>query len=145
MGRKKTRKKVEASLQRRRRREYLFRGFGMLATGVGILFLALVFVSLIAEGSSAFRQTYIQLEFDLARERLAPNGRLDLAYADFDGVVREAMGRRFPDARDRGARRELNRIVSIGASYQLHDLLEANPDLLGAVQTLWKSDGSTSP
>ena len=136
-GRKKTRKKVKAGLARRRRSEFLFRGMGMLATGIGVLSLAVVFVSLVVEGSSAFRQTYIQLAFELAPERLAPDGNLELAFADFEGVVRDAMRKRFPDADDRNARRELNRIVSIGAAFQLQDLLEANPGLLGTVQTLW--------
>ena len=131
------RKRIEASLTRRRWREYLFRGFGMLATAVGALSLGVVFVSLLAEGSSAFSQTRIQLEFDLSAERLAPDGTLDLAFADFDGVVRAALERRFPGERDRAARRELNRIVSIGAAYQLRDLLEENPELLGTVQSIW--------
>lgn len=136
-GRKTTRRKVEASLARRRRREFLFRGTGMLATGVGVLTLAVVFVSLVAEGASAFSQTYVQLEFELDPERLAPDGDLELAFADFDGVVRDAMYKRFPDADDRNARRELHRIVSIGAAFRLRDLLEANPALLGTVRTLW--------
>ena len=131
------RKRIEASLTRRRWREYLFRGFGMLATAVGALSLGVVFVSLLAEGSSAFSQTRIQLEFDLSAERLAPDGTLDLAFADFDGVVRAALERRFPGERDRTARRELNRIVSIGAAYQLRDLLEENPELLGTVRSIW--------
>jgi len=132
-----TRQKVEAGLPRRRRKEFTFKMLGMLATAAGILFLGVFFASLIGEGASAFKQTYLQLDIELSEDVLAPNGELDLAYADFDGLVRTALRRELPDASGRQERRELNRIVSIGASYQVRDLVAGNPDLLGTTQTLW--------
>ena len=110
---------------------------GLLATGAGILFLGVFFASLIGEGASAFKQTYLQLDIELSEDVLAPGGELDLAYADFDGLVRTALRRELPDASGRQERRELYRIVSIGAGYQVRDLVAGNPDLLGTTQTLW--------
>ena len=75
-----TRQKVEAGLPRRRRNEFLFKTLGMLATMVGVLFLGIFFATLIAQGSSAFRQTFMQLDVDLSADVLAPTGELDLAY-----------------------------------------------------------------
>ena len=132
-----TRQKVEAGLPRRRRKEFTFKMLGMLATGAGILFLGVFFASLIGEGASAFKQTYLQLDIELSEDVLAPGGELDLAYADFDGLVRTALRRELPDASGRQERRELYRIVSIGAGYQVRDLVAGNPDLLGTTQTLW--------
>jgi phosphate transport system permease protein len=132
-----TRQKVEAGLPRRRRKEFIFQAVGMLATTVGVLFLGVFFATLIVEGSSAFRQTFMQLDIELAEEVLAPGGELDLAYADFDGLVRSALREAIPDASDRSARRELYRLVSVGAAYQLRDLVAGDPDLLGSTQTLW--------
>ena len=109
----------------------------MLATGVGILFLGVFFASLIGEGASAFKQTYLQLDIELSEAVLAPDGELDLAFADFDGLVRTALRRELPDVSGRQERRELYRIVSIGAGYQLRDLLADNPELLGTTQSLW--------
>ena len=126
-----TRAKVEAGLTRRYRKEKTFQLFGMLATAVGIVFLAVFFVTLIAEGSSAFRQNYITLDVELTENLLAPDGELDLAFADFDAVIRNAMKSLFPEASGRRDRREIMRLVSVGAAYQLGDMLKSDPDLLG--------------
>jgi phosphate transport system permease protein len=132
-----TRELVEAGLPRRRRKERLFKLVGILATTFGLVFLGIFFASLIAEGSSAFKQTFMKLEIELSPNVLAPAGELDLAYADFDGLVRTALRSQFPEVSGRRDRRELNRIVSVGAGYQVRDLIEANPDLLGSTQTMW--------
>jgi phosphate transport system permease protein len=132
-----TRQKVEAGLPRRRRKELLFKSVGMLATTVGIVFLGVFFATLIAEGSSAFKQTFMQLDVELSEDILTPDGELDLTYADFDGLIRTALRAQLPDVSSRSDRRELYRIVSIGAGYQLRDLLAENPELLGTTQTLW--------
>lgn len=132
-----TRQKVEAGLPRRRRKELLFKSVGMFATTVGIVFLGVFFATLIAEGSSAFKQTFMQLDVELSEDVLAPDGDLDLRYADFDGLIRAALRAQLPDVTGRSDRRELYRIVSVGAGYQLRDLLADNPKLLGTTQTLW--------
>ena len=132
-----TREKVEAGLSRRRRKELAFRLLGMLATAVGLVFLGIFFSSLIAQGSSAFQQTFLKLDIELSAEVLAPDGELDLTYADFDGVVRTALRNEFPEVAGRGDRRALYRIVSVGAGYQLRDLLASQPELLGTTQAMW--------
>ncbi|MCG8583605.1 MAG: phosphate ABC transporter permease PstA [Pirellulales bacterium] len=131
-----TRKQVAAGLGRRHRKELLFRGFGLLATAVGVVFLAVFFVSLFAQGVSAFTQTYLALDVEFTESVLAPDGELDLEYADFDGIVRAALRTIFPDVRDRRARRELNRLVSIGAGYQIRDAIVQDPSLLGSTQSI---------
>ena len=132
-----TRKKVAAGLGKRYRREILFRSFGMLATAVGMAFLAIFFGSLIAKGSSAFMQTFIQLEVEFNEQILAPDGELDLTYADFDGVIKSALRETFPEVTDRRARRDLYKIISLGAGYQIREMITLSPELLGTRQTLW--------
>lgn len=132
-----TRQKVAAGLPRRRRKEFLFKLMGMLATTVGIVFLGVFFASLIADGSSAFKQSFLQLDIELSEDVLAPGGELDLQYADFDGLVRAALRDQLPEVSGRSDRRELYRVVSVGAGYQVRDLISSNPELLGTVQTLW--------
>jgi phosphate transport system permease protein len=109
----------------------------MMATTVGVLFLGVFFTSLITQGSSAFKQTFLQLNVELTAEVIAPGGELDLAYADFDGLIRAALRAEFPEVSSRGDRRQLYRIVSVGASYQLRDLVAASPDFVGTTQTMW--------
>ena len=131
-----TRKKVEASLGRRHRRERFFQLFGVAATLVGVLFLAIFFWTLIAQGSSAFVQSYLTLDVEFSEDILAPGGQLDLEYADFDAIARNALRARFPDVSGRGDRRELNRLVSVGAGYQIQDAIAADSDLLGETVTM---------
>jgi phosphate transport system permease protein len=132
-----TREKVEAGLARRRRKESLFRATGILATGVGILFLAVFFATLIVKGSSAFVQTFVKLDLFVDAELVAPGGELDPVYGDFDGIVRTALRKEFPAASGRSERRELYRLVSLGAGYQLRDRVVQDPTLVGTTLSLW--------
>ncbi|MFQ6006930.1 MAG: DUF3333 domain-containing protein, partial [Woeseia sp.] len=125
------REKVEAGLGRRHRKEQAFRSVGLLATGVGVVFLAMFFASLIGQGKSAFVQTWVELDVEFSEAVLAPAGELDLEYADFDGLVKAALRNVFPDVTDRRDRRKLYKLVSVGAAYQLRDMIEDDPDLLG--------------
>ena len=73
-----TRRKVEAGLPKRRRRERRFQIAGILATTVGVLFLGVFFADLFAKGASAFRQTFVQLDVEFSEDAIAPGGELDL-------------------------------------------------------------------
>jgi phosphate transport system permease protein len=132
-----TRQKVEAGLAKRRRRERLFQLTGMVATTVGIVFLGVFFVDLFAKGTSAFVQTHVQLDLEFDPDVIAPGGEFDIVYADFDGLVRSALRAEFPEVNGRSERRELYKLVSAGAGYQMQDMIEADPGLLGTTQTLW--------
>ncbi|MBT8101017.1 MAG: phosphate ABC transporter permease PstA [Gammaproteobacteria bacterium] len=132
-----TRQKVESGLARRHRKERIFQVTGMAATAVGILFLGVFFADLIGKGASAFAQTFVSLDVTFSEEIVAPGGEVDFEYADFDGLARAALRKQFPDVSSRNDRRELNRLLSIGAGYQLRDLLIADPSLLGRTVEVW--------
>lgn len=131
-----TREKVEAGLARRRRKDRLFKFFGLLATSVGLLFLVTFFATLVSQGASAFKQTHINLHIEFSRELLAPDGQLDLEYADFDAIVRNALRQELGEVSGRRDRREMNRLLSIGAAYQVKDAITDNPGLLGTTQEM---------
>lgn len=131
-----TRRKVEAGLPKRRRRERRFQFVGILATTVGVVFLGVFFADLFAKGASAFRQTFVQLDVEFSEDVIAPGGELDLVYADFDGLVRAALRQQFPEVTGRTERRELYKLVSIGAGYQMQDMIESDIELLGTRQTI---------
>jgi phosphate transport system permease protein len=129
-----TRSMVEAGLKRRHRREAVFRLLGLLATAVGIVFLGVFFFSLFAQGLPAFQQTFVELDIEYAEEILAPLGQVDLEYADYDALVRNALWKKFPEVTDRRARRDLARLVSAGAGFQLRNALLEEPELIGRSQ-----------
>ena len=134
---KETRRKVEAGLAKRYRRERLFKLAGVLATTVGVAFLGVFFLDLFAKGASAFNQGYMQLDIEFDADVIAPGGEMDIVYADFDGLVRSALRAEFPEVSGRSERRELYKLVSIGATYQIQDMIEADPELLGTTRPVW--------
>jgi phosphate transport system permease protein len=132
-----SRSKIRSGLARRRRKDAAFRLFGLAATGAGLLFLGFFFATLIYAGASAFQQTFMQLDVHLAEDVLWPEGGRDSTFADYEAVIRKSLQAGFPDAAGRTARRELNRIVSVGAAYQLRDRVVADPALVGRRLTIW--------
>lgn len=132
-----TQQKVTAGLKRRHRKERIFRLSGMFATAVGIVFLVFFFSDLVAKGSTAFVQTFLQLEVEFSADVIAPGGEIDLAYADFDGLAKASLRKEFPDVTGRNERRALYRLLSIGAGYQIRDMVAADADLIGTEKTIW--------
>ncbi len=133
-----TRHRVEASLKRRYAKERRFKAAGIAATFTGLAFLAIFFVNLVSQGTSAFQQTMISLEINFDRTALAPDGDVD-PNADYEAVVRDSLRSLFPDVTDRRERRQLSSLLSVSASYDVKDMLAADPTLLGSTQTVWLS------
>ena len=132
--------KVRKSLARRYRQEKRFQAYGILSIGVGLLALLILFTDIIGKGHSAFFEHYIQLEISLDRDVLGVDDASDdeqLNYANFGGVIKEALRERFPGVDDRQQQRQLYALVSSGASYNLRDELKADPSLLGGTRNLW--------
>ena len=125
--------KVRAGLARRRRREALFRLTGVAATAVGVTFLAFFFWTLLGDSSSAFVQTYLQLDVEYSADELAPGGTPDLEYANYDGLVRAALYDAIGGV-DGRARRAARPTVSlsIGAGFDIRDRVSRRiPGLIG--------------
>ncbi len=132
--------KVRKSLARRYRQEKRFQAYGILSIGVGLLALLILFTDIIGKGHSAFFEHYIQLEISLDRDVLGVDDASDdeqLNYANFGGVIKEALRERFPGVDDRQQQRQLYALVSSGASYNLRDELKADHSLLGGTRNLW--------
>jgi phosphate transport system permease protein len=129
-----TRLRVERSLRRRYWAERRFRAYGLGAVLMGIAFVILMFSTLIAQGWSAFGQTYLTLEVNYDPDVIDPAGtRLpeDLAVADYAAVVRNALKARFPGVESRQATRELSGLVSNSAARVLQARIQAQTSLIG--------------
>lgn len=100
------RRRVQASLLRRHRRERLFRAAGILATTAGLAFLGIFFASLIAKGASAFVQTQVLIDVEIPVA----------APVDPDALVNDALRELFPLVTSRNDRRRLARLLSIDAA-----------------------------
>ncbi|MCG8690376.1 MAG: phosphate ABC transporter permease PstA [Minwuiales bacterium] len=135
-----TSERIAASLPRRYARDSRFRYYGMVAIGLALAFLVLLFVSIVSKGYTAFFQTEIRLLIEFDEDRLDPNGTRDpsvLASADYGGLVRTTLRGLFPEATSRRDRRSLNRLMSSGAGFVLRDMVIEDPSLIGTTQEVW--------
>jgi len=129
--------KVRAGLGRRYRAERRFRRFGLAAILLGLLFLALLLISIVGKGYSAFQQTWIALDIVIDEQQLDPTGQRDpavLATANYGALVKDSLRRMFPDVTGRSEKRQLYGLVSGGAAFQLRKLVLNDPRIIGTTQ-----------
>ncbi len=136
----KTTEQVRKSLGKRYRAEKRFKAYGVSAIGFGLLALVLLFTDIIGKGHSAFFETYVKMEVIFDQDTLDISDFRDeeqLNFANYDGVIRNALREEFPSASGRQERRELYSLISTGAGYELRDMLKEDPSLMGQSVTLW--------
>jgi phosphate transport system permease protein len=125
---------VAKTLGRRYWAERRFRIYGMLAVLTGVLFVGFLLASIVGQGYSAFRQTYLTLELFYDPAIIDPDGTRkpdDLAAADYPGILKAALRERFPEAQSRDERRKLAELLSDSAAPELQRSVVAAPGLIG--------------
>ncbi len=133
----------ELSPERVRKRyaaERRFRYYGAAAILAAVAILAILMISIVSKGYSAFVQTEIALEITFDPEAIDPTGERDpevLASANYMPLIRDALSKVFPEVTGRRDKRNLRRLVSTGSPFELGDLVKNNPDLIGTTQTVW--------
>jgi phosphate transport system permease protein len=125
---------VNRGLRKRYRAERRFRFYGLLAIVASMVFLSLLFISIIGNGYTAFQQTFLELEVFFDPEILDEQS---LATADYQGLVKKSLREMFPDAKGRRDKRQLYSIVSSGASFQLRDMVLTHPEIIGQASKVW--------
>ena len=132
--------RFQARLRRRYASERRFQWIGRIALALGGAFLALILGTIVANGYTAWQQTFIALEIHFDPERLDPEGSGSedvLLAGDYGGLVKAALRKAFPEVRKRRERRKLQAIVSPGASFYLRDMVLENPSLVGETRIVW--------
>ena len=134
---RRTMDQVNASLPKRYRAERRFRLYGLSSVVLGLLFLVILLGSVIANGYSAFAQTYLTLEIFFDPEVIDPEGTRDpdtLRLANYNSLIRASLREIFPEVSGRSEKRKLYALVSNGAPFQLQHQVEDEPATIG--QTL---------
>ena len=121
-------------LQRRRAAEKRFQWYGIGAVVLGLSFVFLLFFSIAINGVGAFWQTQIQMEIYFDAAELNES---NLQNANYGKLVRDAIYAQFPEVTKRKEKRELRRIVSVGADVILQKMVQRDPALIGTRQTIW--------
>ena len=130
----------QARLRRRYASERRFKLIGRIALALGIGFLALILGTIVANGYSAWQQTFIALDIHFDPERLDPERTRSEdapSAGDYGGLVKASLRNAFPEVRKRRERRQLQALVSPGASFQLREMVLEDPSLIGKTRTVW--------
>lgn len=129
--------RMQKNLRRRYAAEARFQWYGRLAILASIVFLLVLFGSIISNGWRAFQQTEIQLPIFFDPEKIDSAGDKDYANGDYRGLIKASLRQMFPDVKNRKQKRALQQLISSGAEYQLRDLVLSQPDLLGRTENIW--------
>ena len=131
---------VEASLAARYRQERRFQIYGITAVTAAVAFVLFFFASIIGQGYTAFTSSYVNIDIYFDPEVIDPQGARDpeeLRTANYQKLVRNALTEMFPGVSGRTAKRELNKLVSAGAAYELQAMVLEDPDIIGSRDSFW--------
>jgi phosphate transport system permease protein len=126
----------DASAQRRKRRYAANRRlqfWGIAAISIAVALLALLFVSLVAAGYTAFVQTKIRMDFVISEADVKPDA---IADGNYRAIVQDSLRAIFPDVTGRADQRKLDEILTKNTQYFVRDAVVADPSLIGRTLTL---------
>ena len=131
---------IRASLKKRYARERRFQWYGRLAVLIGFVFLFILLADIVSKGTPAFTQHYIRVSVELEPgvlgiERDAT--RDEIFNANYLGAIRTSLRAMFPEVSSRKEKQQLYRLLSIGAEYNLRDMVLKNPGLIGHTSEIW--------
>lgn len=127
--RAKNAERIKAGLARRYRAEKRFRLYGILAITAAVTFLLVMLTAIVIRGGGAFQQTHAALEITFDQQHIADN--------DWQGMVKASLRRAFPDVRARQDKRSLYGLMSNGAGFDLQNMVQDDPSLVGQTRTIW--------
>ena len=131
---------IKASLKKRYARERRFQWYGRLAVLTGFVFLFILLFDIVSKGYPAFTQQFIKVSvnLDLDKLDLPPNATEEQLFnANYLGVIKASLREMFPDVSGRKDKQQLYRLLSVGAEYNLRDMVIENPKLLGHTSDIW--------
>ena len=131
---------IKASLKKRYARERRFQWYGRLAVLTGFVFLFILLFDIVSKGYPAFTQQFIKVSvnLDLDKLDLPPNATQEQLFnANYLGVIKASLREMFPDVSGRKDKQQLYRLLSVGAEYNLRDMVIENPKLLGHTNDIW--------
>ncbi|MBL8583959.1 MAG: phosphate ABC transporter permease PstA [Rhizobiaceae bacterium] len=132
----------DIGLKRRYAAEKRFRIMGLLAISVGLVFLAVMLVSIVSKGYTAFWQTTVTLQVDFNEAIIDPNNKRAtdqnaLMAANYPKLAEDALIAKLGIDRDDKAQvRKLKGFLSDGVRAQLRDIVLADPAVIGTTRSV---------
>ena len=125
----------DRAMKRRNAAEKRFRAYGLTAIGVGVLALVILLTSVLSNGLSAFRQTFISMPMTVTAEQIEEAEASLLKTSSYRRFIQSAFSEGLAE---RGVDVELEvaeSLLSGDAPAQLRSYILSNPDLIGTEQT----------
>jgi len=130
---------LDTRTKKRNAAEARFRAYGLGAIIIGVLALAVLLMSILGNGLSSFRQTYLTVEFNLPEDRLDKSGVRNIEVMKkvttlgYNKIVQQGLEDTLTsNGIEHGlSKKELKDFISKEASAQLRDFVLANPDSVG--------------
>lgn len=120
------------NLRARRRADSVFKASAAGAMVVGIAFLLWLLATNFYNASNALFQTYIALDIDL--ENIATD---EIEKINYNSLIKNSLRQMFPQVTGRRDKRELYKLISDGAEYELRDKIAANANPVGIGKPVW--------
>lgn len=127
--------RLQANLQRRHRKEAVFRGLGLGAVCLALGFLAVLLFTIFSQGMSAFRSSHVQLTLEFDAQRLGDAGSERERLEQYQTWLDEALLRALDAPESRAS--AVRPLLSAAAVYQVRDHLEDVAARPGGRATLW--------
>ena len=133
----------DIGIKSRNAAEKRFRAYGIAAIAVGIFFLVALLWTVFSNGYTAFWQTSIELPIKFEKSVIDPGDKAAfdlnvLLKANYPRLAQDALVAKLGvDPQDRGATRDVGRMISNGVRTQLRDMVVADPSIIGTTQNVW--------
>ena len=131
---------IRASLKKRYARERRFKWYGRIAVLTGFVFLFTLLADILIQAAPAFTQQYIRVpvNFDPDLLGVSRDSPVEaIVAADYSAIVKSSLRSMFPEVTSRTEKKQLYRLISIGAEYSLRDMVVENPGLIGTENEIW--------
>ncbi len=121
-----------ASARKRVKRRYMhdriLQWVGLGSIGTGVVLLLILLSSLVSTGLPAFQTTKVALDLFIDPSLVS---REDPGKGNFRKITRDAFAKYFPDVTSRSDKRQLYKIMSSGAPFNVRKHILKNPELIG--------------
>ena len=115
-------------IKKRRRAQLRLKFYGIFAIALSALALVSLLWTVLGNAAGGVREHYITLPVALPADKIDVD---NIKGADFGGLTKAALRDYFPAVIDRKEKRALYDVLSVGASYELRESVQENPDLIG--------------
>ncbi len=132
---------VKQSLAKRYGKEKRFRFYGVFAISIGFAFLAFLLVDIIGKSIPAFTATEIRITVPFSTVEIPADQEITdevILSVNYNSLLRKGLNAQFPEIKKRKDRKQLNKLISSGAEFELLEMIRNDPEILrGDDLTLW--------